>query len=450
MKKFNLLFMLFAIIICTSSTFAQETFKQKLERKLKEAKEQKIDKTIDKALGKSEEKLDKGVNGVLEGKDKSKKDRSLNSEGNLDNNAVNDKENVTNTQNKQSVRISATSKFDFIPGEKVLYYDDFSTTSIGDFPHGWNTNSSAEIVKLTGSEDKWLFMTKDGYFQPIMVTDMPENFTLEFNLFNRYRSNNILNYHFILAASDNPKKDLSEGDMTNMFRFNWAGCIGEAGFYTNENGEKTNENASLNIKGLMGGGDNFETPVNAKISIWRQKTRLRIYVNDAKVLDLPQALDPKLRYNVFKFGSNYMNYSDNEKKDEFMVSNLRYSIGAPDTRSRLITEGKLVTRGILFDVNSDQIKPESNGVLKEIAAVLQENPTVKVKIIGHTDSDGDAALNLDLSKRRATAVKAALTDIFGISGDRFMTDGKGAAEPTDPNTTIQGKANNRRVEFIKL
>jgi outer membrane protein OmpA-like peptidoglycan-associated protein len=145
-----------------------------------------------------------------------------------------------------------------------------------------------------------------------------------------------------------------------------------------------------------------------------------------------------------------MNYSEKENKDEYMVANVRYAIGAPDTRSKLITEGKLVTRGILFDVNSDKIKPESYGVLKEIGTVLKENPAVKVKIIGHTDSDGDDAKNLDLSKRRAASVKNTLSSEFGIESSRLETDGKGESQPSEPNTSPQGKANNRRVEFVKL
>ncbi len=83
-------------------------------------------------------------------------------------------------------------------------------------------------------------------------------------------------------------------------------------------------------------------------------------------------------------------------------------------RNKLLTEGKFTTTGILFDVNSDRIKPESYGVLKEIAAVLKNNPALKVKITGHTDSDGEAAYNLTLSKQRATAVKTALSSEFGI------------------------------------
>ncbi|HUR11926.1 MAG TPA: OmpA family protein, partial [Flavitalea sp.] len=123
---------------------------------------------------------------------------------------------------------------------------------------------------------------------------------------------------------------------------------------------------------------------------------------------------------------------------------------SPDTRSKLITEGKWSTSGILFDVNSDKIKETSYGVLKNIASVFNENPDVKVKIIGHTDNDGDDAKNLDLSKRRAAAVKQALTTEFSISADRMQTDGQGESKPVADNSKPEGKAQNRRVEFVKL
>jgi outer membrane protein OmpA-like peptidoglycan-associated protein len=109
----------------------------------------------------------------------------------------------------------------------------------------------------------------------------------------------------------------------------------------------------------------------------------------------------------------------------------------------------LVTRGILFDVNSDRIKGESYGTLKEIAGVLTETADVKIQIVGHTDSDGDDAANMDLSKRRAAAVKTTLAGEFHIDTGRMDTDGKGESQPVDKNDTPAGKANNRRVEFIK-
>lgn len=452
MKKIVLLATLMLSVIFAQAQL--ETFKEKLKRKLEEAKERKTEKTIDNILNKSEEVVDKNVNKALskkEKKEKLEKDKASSNELNQEN--ANQTSNVGGEKLAANapVKLSVTSKFDFIPGEKVLYYDDFSTTSVGDFPLGWNTNSSAEIVKLTGSEDKWLSITKDGYFSPDFVTNMPENFTLEFSVFNRYRSSNILSYSFIFSATDNPRRDLGEWYLTNMFKFNWAGCAGSASYLSMENSEEMGKNDGVSVPDLASKSLEFDIPVFAKFSVWRQKNRLRIYVNSNKIFDLPQAFNSKLKYNVFKLGASYMNYANGATNlDEFMVSNLRYSVGAPDTRNRLITEGKLVTRGILFDVNSDQIKPESNGVLKEIATVLQENPTVKVKIIGHTDSDGNAALNLDLSKRRSVAVKNALSTVFGVDASRLETDGKGAAEPSEPNTTPQGKANNRRVEFIKL
>jgi OmpA-OmpF porin, OOP family len=96
------------------------------------------------------------------------------------------------------------------------------------------------------------------------------------------------------------------------------------------------------------------------------------------------------------------------------------------------------------------LKPESYGALKEIAAVLLENPTVRIRIVGHTDSDGEESSNLDLSKKRALAVKQALSNEFKIEASRMDTDGKGESEPLESNKTAVGKANNRRVEFIKL
>jgi len=140
----------------------------------------------------------------------------------------------------------------------------------------------------------------------------------------------------------------------------------------------------------------------------------------------------------------------NNDNDRYVFGNIKLSVGSPDTRNKLITEGKFVTSGILFDVNSDKIRPESYGVMKDIANVLTENSSVRVKIIGHTDSDGSDADNLALSKKRAESVKASLAKDFSIDVSRLETDGKGESQPVDKNTTPEGKANNRRVEFIKL
>ena len=180
--------------------------------------------------------------------------------------------------------------------------------------------------------------------------------------------------------------------------------------------------------------------------MWRQGQRLRVYVNGEKIWDIPRAFDASSTFNAVTFAMQGSYKPD----DYFLLGNIRLAVGAPDTRNKLVTEGKFVTSGITFDVNSDKIKPDSYGVLKEIGKVLTENSALHIKILGHTDSDGDDAKNLELSKKRAAAVKSVLTSEFGIDEDRMQTDGMGETKPLAENKTSEGKAQNRRVEFIKL
>ncbi len=103
--------------------------------------------------------------------------------------------------------------------------------------------------------------------------------------------------------------------------------------------------------------------------------------------------------------------------------------------------------GIYFDFNSDRIKPQSQRVLQQIATILKKNPGWKLSVAGHTDNVGDDGFNLDLSKRRAAAVKAALVTQYHIAANRLDTSGYGASRPVASNDTIEGRARNRRVEL---
>jgi outer membrane protein OmpA-like peptidoglycan-associated protein len=181
-----------------------------------------------------------------------------------------------------------------------------------------------------------------------------------------------------------------------------------------------------------------------KVSIWVQNSRIRLYALGAKLLDVPQGLTKGFKYNQIR-----LNTAD-AGETSFLISNLRIAEAGSDQRSKFMTDGKLISYGILFDVNSDKVKPESYGALKEMADIMKENPDVRVKIVGHTDSDGDETKNLDLSKRRAASVKAELVKTFGIDTSRLETDGKGESEPIESNSTPMGKSKNRRVEFLKL
>jgi outer membrane protein OmpA-like peptidoglycan-associated protein len=132
------------------------------------------------------------------------------------------------------------------------------------------------------------------------------------------------------------------------------------------------------------------------------------------------------------------------------VSNLRIAASGIDARSQLLKDGKYSTTGIYFNTGSAVIKPASHGVLMEIANVLKETPDMNISIIGHTDNDGNEAGNIKLSKQRAEAVRAYLSDSFAIDSKRIKTDGKGASQPVGSNQTAEGKAQNRRVEFVNI
>ena len=128
---------------------------------------------------------------------------------------------------------------------------------------------------------------------------------------------------------------------------------------------------------------------------------------------------------------------------------MRLAESAPDISTVLATSGTYVSHGINFDTDSDRLKVESAAVLKQVAAALEKNPNLKLEIDGYTDSVGDAAHNLDLSRRRAQAVQSVLAAQFGIDAARLTSNGFGAAKPIGSNDTPDGRAQNRRVEFVK-
>ncbi len=328
------------------------------------------------------------------------------------------------------------SKYDFIPGEKVIFFDDFTSESVGEFPVQWNTNASGEIVTTSDFPGNWFRFTKGGYFIPEAQEKFTDNFTIEFDFLpiTNYTSEYMVSLDFFLISGT--LNDPNEG-----------GAIpGKAGIKIRTEYDMINwVNYSEKDEGYKDQGTAafaFNTGEKYHVAFWVQKQRVRMYANETKVLDLPRGIRADYNYNIFRI----------QTTDEIspLISNFRIAAGLPDMRNKLITEGKLISYGITFDVNSDKIKSESFATIKEIAQVLKDNPTVKIKVVGHTDSDGDDKSNLDLSQRRALSVKNSLVKDFSIDETRIETDGKGESEPIAKNDSGVNKAKNRRVEFIKL
>jgi outer membrane protein OmpA-like peptidoglycan-associated protein len=331
------------------------------------------------------------------------------------------------------------SKFDFVPGEKVVAFEDFSQDAIGDFPARWNTDGSGEIVTVAGKPGRWLKFTKPGFFTPEFITELPDNFTLEFDLTvpPAFEGRALV---VALVELENVKQPADWRTAPNSFQFTTlpGPDEGASDMTSRQNSDSAAANQATTPQLAAKSGTPFH------ISVWRQRQRVRVYINQEKVWDAPRGLTASTKLNTLFF---YLPEADANLA--YYLTNLRVATGAPDTRNKILTEGKWVSHGILFDANSDRIKAESYGSLKEIAAVLGENAALKILIVGHTDSDGDEAANLDLSKRRAAAVKTALANEFRIDVNRMDVDGKGESQPVDKNDTPAGKANNRRVEFIK-
>lgn len=357
---------------------------------------------------------------------------------------------TANTNTGTTTSIKAYSKYDFIAGEKVVALEDFSQTNIGDFPVKWNTNGSAEVVTLDGQQGKWLQIEPKTTLLPELIKNLPDNFTFEFDVacsqpFSLYSQEFSVGF----VTMQKPSTDFAK--WTSFKRGESGFVFGVHPLYASSKTEGVS-----NYKIIEGSKEVMKNKANQSqfnliskpmvhIAIWRQKDRVRVYLNEDKVWDLPKAF-ASTKHNGIIFYSGATKTVDNK----YYISNVRLAVGEPDTRNKLIDEGKFSTSGILFDVNSDKIRPTSYGILKEIATTLNENATVIIKIIGHTDSDGDDTNNLILSKKRADAVKNILNKEFGIDNKRMETDGKGETQPIDKNTSVESKTNNRRVEFIKL
>jgi OOP family OmpA-OmpF porin len=123
--------------------------------------------------------------------------------------------------------------------------------------------------------------------------------------------------------------------------------------------------------------------------------------------------------------------------------------GCPDEVPKAVVKFSGVIKGIYFDVDKDTIKKSSKKTLDEAITVLKEHNDVRLEISGHTDSDGNRDHNIDLSARRAGAVRKYLIDA-GIDGGRLTSRGAGPDEPVADNKTKAGKALNRRIEFKLL
>lgn len=428
--------LIFAIAFSTN-TNAQ--FFKKLAKKAERAAERTVERRVENETSK---KTDQALDSILEpgsgGKQAPKAPETpsgQNKSGNT-NESNSGTEDVGNTGPKT---IQVYSKFDYVPGDKLMFFDDFAYDFVGDFPSKWNTNGGGEVVTLGDSPEKWLELISGYrmYYIPD-VPQLPEEYTVEFDLMtvgvdNKTSSNAILR----IELSNDDK--FQEG--SNFVHSSISVCQYTPVGVTMESRINNKRDIYSTVK-----ADLREEVLNRPhISIAVNKQRFRLWVNEEKHIDIPRIVPTGAILNTLKFHV----YGFKDGIERLFISNLKVAEGGVDLRRKLISEGKVSTNGILFDSGSANIQPQSMGIIRQISQVLQQETSMNLKIVGHTDADGSNESNLSLSQKRAEAVKEALVSVYGISSDRLIHEGKGESEPVGDNGTTDGKAQNRRVEFIK-
>jgi OmpA-OmpF porin, OOP family len=318
-------------------------------------------------------------------------------------------------------------KSDFVPGEQTLFYDDFTDMAGDEPPPHWRVRGGSVALRIGGGI-RQLEATADRVRLTPALKQLPRNFTIETEL----KIDDAADARSLWFLHDKTWEGPTGPDpeLAVMIQSREGGI-----------GVRVRHKANGALEDVADASAALDLGQPFKESIWIQNGRLRVYVNDRRVVDVNQIeLPPLAGAELYaEFGENRLGYRL-----------VRVAESTPDFSQVMSASGRYVTHGILFDVDSDRLKPESAAVIRGVAQGLEKNPALKVRIEGHTDSTGNAAHNLDLSRRRAEAVRAVLISQFQIGADRLTTVGLGDSKPLESNDTPAGRAQNRRVEFVSL
>ena len=428
----KILIVLLALVFVASNINAQFSFdklKKKVQKEAEKRVEKNVDKGIDKAFDKAEEEAAKAV--TDDGKEADESSVKKSSKKATKTN-VEEVEDETEAPQAKPLTVQ-WNKYDFVSGDVVIFEDDLKGEQNGEFPSKWDlTKGKIENANVDGEN---VIMFKEcninggGGIVPLLKNStedyLPDEFTIEFDA---YYEKYDRTYRILLVDSKNQRKLDKEMDFVNKYlRFDQNSANGKdinTSFYPGFTSADTKSN-----------------PGWRHVSISFNKRALKAYIDDARVLNVPN-----LGYNPTGITLGFHNTSG---KLNGYVRNFRLAKGAVPLYDKFMTDGKIVTTGIKFDVNKSIIKHESMGVINSIVTLLNDKPELKFSVEGHTDSDGDVKSNLTLSEARAKSVMNKLIEL-GIDSARLKSKGFGESKPVADNSTPEGKANNRRVEFVKF
>ena len=402
--------LLICILAISTTSFGQIDPSKIIKKKVEKKAKKELEKTIDKGL---------------EGNQQNSDNNGTKKEGIPKNNTA-DSVQSTNDQSQKKLRL--WSKYDFVPGDKVIFEDNLKGEESGEFPSRWDLISGSAQNASLGEDNVIQFVHTNTLVTPFMEKKdfLPDVFTLEFDVFfeelaTRRTQQYQIRFFEGRGATERGNRD---NRVIDVFwnRINMGSFGGQTANYREE---KKDWQAKWK-----------------HIAIAFNKRSLKLYIDHERMLNIPHA---KFKPKMFSIGVQY----DNRFIKICAIKDIRLNEGGKKLYDRIMADGKFITHGILFDVNKSTIKAESMGTINEIVKLMNEHADLSFRIEGHTDSDGEEAYNQKLSEERAASVKSLLVD-SGIDASRLETVGYGESKPIDDNTTPEGKANNRRVEFIKL
>jgi OmpA-OmpF porin, OOP family len=320
------------------------------------------------------------------------------------------------------VSITAYQNYDFVPGDTIVFADDFTGTQDGEFPDQWDLVNGQGVVNKQAGRSAML-LTEGNYVR----------------IGPRVKSKSYLGAQYTVEYDTFVPNDGAYGLM--VFLKNDNGPNGSIQVSESEadynNGDSYTLSASLPTAIL---GEKFRGNWH-HVAVAVKNNQLKTYVDQYRVLTVP---DMHNKFSTIEVGGI------GAQDHPIVFTNLRLASGGNmNTIGQKFTDAKIVTHGINFDVDQATLRPESMGTLNMIKRVMTDNPDLKFEIDGHTDNSGASTHNLTLSQRRAEAVKTQLVTM-GIDVSRLTTTGLGDTKPIASNDTPEGKANNRRVEFVKI
>lgn len=430
-------------LVWTGSTQAQ-SFGEKLGKSIKNAAERS-------ALRKAEQKTDEAVSKTIDkitdpnsykSKDKNKdKNQQSNSESESREQSSEQSSTDNSNSGKDSKKEDAPanspkaiemlySKSDFVSGDEIIFEDNLVGEKLGEFPSMWDMlNGNIEISKMNG--ENVIAMFKSASTTPLMKTPknyLPESFTIELDVYigGLERNDTYINGNYRFEIN---------GENSTVARiFFWGYALDEkldvAVDLRTTNGEY--RDIRDNVPNIKEGWHHLAISFN--------KRALKVYVDGYRVANAPNVAQGK--WFSIESGQN------GGQEATFWFKNIRIAKGAVPLYDRMMTDGKFITYGITFDIGKSTIKPESMGEINRIVKLMTENPDLKFSVEGHTDNTGNAASNQTLSEARSQAIVTKLIEM-GIATNRLSSSGKGQSNPIADNSTDEGRAKNRRVEFVK-